>query len=168
VALAQPLLRVWLGQEFALHAAPVLRLLGLGILFYSLDIVANGLLDGLGRPAFNARLALLEIAILIPLLLVLLPMFGVVGAAASWVLRVVFSFALRLWVLVRVFPEARAALRRLAPVFGVSVLALAAALTGPVAAGVGFLLTAFIAWMRGLDGPERATVLARLRRGAAS
>ncbi len=167
VALAEPLLRVWLGAAFALHAAPVLRLLGLGILFYSLDIVANGLLDGLGRPAFNARLALLEIAILIPLLLVLLPMFGVVGAAASWVLRVVFSFALRLWVLVRVFPEARAELRRLAPVFGVAVLALAAALSGPVAAGIGLLLTAFIAWMRGLDGPERAALVARLRRAPA-
>jgi hypothetical protein len=68
---------------------------------------------------------------------------------------------------VRVFPEARAELRRLAPVFGVAVLALAAALSGPVAAGIGLLLTAFIAWMRGLDGPERAALVARLRRAPA-
>ena len=167
VALAGPLLRLWLGAPFALHAAPVLRLLGFGVLFYSLDIVADGLLDGLGRPAFNARLALLEIAILIPLLLVLLPLFGVVGAAASWVVRVAISFALRLWVLTGIFPESRAELRRLVPVFVLSLLALLAALTGPVAATAGLLVVATFAWTRALNNEERAMLLLRLRRAPA-
>lgn len=168
IALAEPLLRVWLGAPFAGHAALVLRLLGFGVLFYSLDIVANGLLDGLGRPAFNARLALLEIVILIPLLLVLLPLFGVAGAAASWVLRIVISFLLRIVVLMRVFPEARGVLRRLAPVFAMAVLTLIAALAGAVAAAVALLAAVALAWKRGLDGAERAALLARLRRAPAA
>ncbi len=167
IALAGPLLRLWLGAPFALHATPVLRLLGFGILFYSLDIVAEGLVDGLGRPAFNARLALLEIAILIPLLLVLLPRFGVVGAAASWVVRVAISFALRLWVLTRIFPEARGELRRLVPVFALSLLALLAALTGPVAAAAGLLVAGTFAWTRALSNEERTLLLLRLRRAPA-
>lgn len=164
VALAEPLLRLWLGAEFAEHAAPVLRLLGLGVLFYSLDIVANGLVDGLGRPEFNARLALLEIAILVPLLLVLLPRWGVEGAAASWVLRVVISFLLRLGVLTRLFPESRAVLRRLAPIFIVAVAAAAAAFAGPVPAAVGLVASVGITWQHGLDAGERASLLMRLRR----
>ncbi len=167
IALAEPLLRLWLGAPFALHAAPVLRLLGLGILFYSLDIVANGLLDGLGHPAFNARLALLEIVILVPLLLVLLPLFGVAGAAASWVLRVAFSFLLRLWLLTRVFAEAEGELRRLAPVFVASLLAVVAALAGPAAAAAGLVVAATVAWLSALDGAERAALMARLRRAPA-
>lgn len=164
VAFAEPLLRLWLGAEFAGHAAPVLRLLGIGVMFYSLDIVANGLVDGLGKPEFNAWLALLEIAILVPLLLVLLPIWGVEGAAASWVLRVAISFLLRLYVLTRLFAESRAVLRRLAPLFLVMVAALAGAYAGPLTAGVGFVAVLLIAWFHGLDPGERATLLVRLRR----
>ncbi len=167
VTMAQLLLRLWLGAPFALHAGPVLRLLGFGILFYSLDIVAADLLDGLGQPAFNARLALLEIAILIPLLLVLLPLFGVVGAAASWVARVAISFGLRLWLLTRIFPETRAELLRLVPVFALSLLALVVAMLGPVPAGAGLLVVATFTWTRALNGAERTAVLVRLRRAPA-
>lgn len=168
IAMAGPLLRLWLGAPFALHAAPVLRLLGFGVLFYSLDIIANGLVDGLGRPSFNACLALLEIAILIPLLLVLLPLWGVVGAAASWVARIAISFLLRLWVLTRIFPEARGVLRRLAPIFVLALVALFAALAGPIAAVAGLFVVFSLAWVRGLDGEERAALLVRFRRAPAA
>ncbi|MDE2335285.1 MAG: flippase [Rhodospirillales bacterium] len=164
VTMAEPLLRLWLGAAFAQQAAPVLRLLGFGILFYSLDIVAADMLDGLGKPAFNARLALLEIAILVPLLLVLLPLFGVVGAAASWVARVALSFGLRVWLLVRIFPETRAELLRVIPVFALSLLALIVAVLGPVAAGAALLVVATFTWTRALNGDERTAVLVRLKR----
>jgi O-antigen/teichoic acid export membrane protein len=87
VALAQPGLQLWLGSEFAFHAAPVLRLLALGVL---LNMLAQGpalLIQAAGQPRLMALLHLVELPIFLGLLTVLTLHWGLVGTALAAALR---------------------------------------------------------------------------------
>jgi O-antigen/teichoic acid export membrane protein len=77
IALPGLLLDVWLGHEFSQHAAPILRLLGIGIFFSCLTFVPYGLIDGIGRFDVNAKLAAAQTAIYLPVLFVLVWQMGI-------------------------------------------------------------------------------------------
>lgn len=84
-------LRLWLGIEFAEKSAVVLQLLAVGILINSLTLVPFTFLQGAGRPDLTAKFHLVEFPIYIIALWLLLPRYGIVGAAGVWVARVVLD-----------------------------------------------------------------------------
>ena len=94
VALATDLLRLWLGQQFALQAASVLKILCVGVLINAVAFVPYGLIQGVGRPDLTAKLHLTELVIYVPLLWLLLHLFGIVGAAIAWTLRATLDASL--------------------------------------------------------------------------
>jgi O-antigen/teichoic acid export membrane protein len=159
---AQPLLRLWLGAEFAGHAAPVLRLLGVGVLFLCLDNVPTGLLDAIGRPETNARLALASLILYAPLLAGLIALFGIEGAALAWTLRVVASFAVRLVLCGRHYPALAETIARLVPMLAAALLALTVGLYSWPASLAAAALAGMLGWRLALGAEERGYVLARL------
>ncbi|MCX7381455.1 MAG: polysaccharide biosynthesis C-terminal domain-containing protein [Alphaproteobacteria bacterium] len=163
-AAAMPLLTLWLGAPFAAHAGPVLQMLGLGALFMCLDTVPAGLLDAIGRPDVNAKLAVASAVAALPLLAGLLPLAGIEGAALAWTLRVIAGFALRMWLCARLYPPVREDLHRLLPALAAGMLAVAAGMVSGVVAVAFLALGAALLWRRGLIGAERAYLAGRISR----
>jgi O-antigen/teichoic acid export membrane protein len=87
VALAQPGLQLWLGVEFAELAAPVLRLLALGVFLNALAQGPALLIQAAGQPRQMALLHLIELPIFIGLLVGLTMRWGIVGTALAAALR---------------------------------------------------------------------------------
>jgi len=168
VAFAGPLLRLWLGAEFAAGGAGVLAMLGVGILFNCLAFAPGSLIEAVGRPDLIARFALAQALVFVPLSALLLLAAGIEGVAVAWALRALADCAGRAVLAARVYPPAREALRALASPVAASGagLALAAAMPSAGAAlGVGAATAvAFtvLAW-RSLAGDERAWLAGALR-----
>jgi O-antigen/teichoic acid export membrane protein len=87
IALARPGLRLWLGDEFAEHAAPVLQLLALSVLLNTLAQGPATLIQAAGQPRAMALLHLVELPIFIAVLYALTLKFGIVGTALAAALR---------------------------------------------------------------------------------
>jgi O-antigen/teichoic acid export membrane protein len=96
VAFASEGLNIWLGKDFAANSAPVLQWLAIGILINSLAQVPFALIQSLARPDITAKLHMLELPFYAILLWQFTHLFGIVGAAYAWVIRVlvdtVFTF----------------------------------------------------------------------------
>jgi O-antigen/teichoic acid export membrane protein len=90
-ALAGPILRVWLGQEFARTSTLVFQVLAIGFLTNSLADVPLALIQGVGRPDVPAKLNLVEFFLFVPLGWAFIKVWGIGGAAAAWSLRVTFE-----------------------------------------------------------------------------
>ena len=88
VAWAPELLRAWLGIELAAVATPVLRLASIGMLLNAIGRVSLPVVQASGRPDLAAKLHVAEFIIYLPILWLASRQWGVVGAAASWTLRV--------------------------------------------------------------------------------
>ncbi|KAJ8622559.1 hypothetical protein MRB53_031088 [Persea americana] len=155
--------------DFADHAAPVMRWLALAMILGAADAVVSGFVDSIGRPDFNAKFSLAELAFYVPLLAVLLKSFGIQGAAIAWSLRVGTDLVVRMLIAGRLVPLLRPVLARLLCVVAVATAALALPLAfEPVVERLVAmaLSTAFFAvalWTWGADAEERAFCTIRLR-----
>jgi O-antigen/teichoic acid export membrane protein len=179
LALAGPVLRLWLGAEFEAGSAMVLRILCVGILFSCLAYAPNALLDAIGRPDQTARLTMAEVVVFLPLTALLLLRFGIEGAAIGFTLRCMADCAGKLWLVSRCYPPAAAAVRRLAAPLAVAGLGLAAMVPLPgwqsqAVLGALVLAGTLAATLATLDPAERAGLhlllrdpRAALRRGKA-
>ncbi len=87
VTLARPGLQLWLGTQFADHSASVLQWLAVGVLFNSIGQVAFVLVQGAGRPRFTGLLNLIELPIYVIVLVALVRLRGIDGAAMAWTIR---------------------------------------------------------------------------------
>jgi O-antigen/teichoic acid export membrane protein len=85
---ARPGLALWLGDDFAAAAWPVASLLAVGLLFNGLAQVPHAALQASGGVKATALLHTAELVFYVPLLYGGLLLFGIVGAAAAWTLRV--------------------------------------------------------------------------------
>ena len=167
---ADLLLAAWLGADFARHATPAARWLAAGVALFALDGVAAALIDGAARAARNAALAIGELALYLPLLLLALAAHGIAGAAAAWALRMLLAATCRLILAQGAHPRLALELRALGPALAATLailavallaadqppllrLALFPALLAPVAA---------LAWQRGLPPGERAALAGRV------
>jgi O-antigen/teichoic acid export membrane protein len=103
-------LRLWLGEEFSQRAAPVLRWLGVGMVFNCLGFVPAGLLDAIGRADVNAKWAGAQALIYLPLLFLCIEVFGIEGAAIGWTLRAAFDCTGRLCIAAWLYPLVRSRL----------------------------------------------------------
>ena len=89
IALAHPLLKLWLGPDLAQHCTVILQILGAGILFSSVGRVPQNAIQAVGRPDLTAKLFLIELPLYIPALLLATRAYGIVGAAAVWTARLI-------------------------------------------------------------------------------
>ncbi len=169
VALSHWVLTVWLGAEFASHATVVLRWLGVGILLSSIDNVVSGLLDGIGKASINAKFSFVELALYVPVLIVLVRLTGIEGAAIAWALRCLVDLAARLWIAQKMYQPVRPVAIALLPMLlGATATLFATALVEgtiftPIVAGVGAVLVFVLLW-RSLTHTERTHVTAMLGR----
>ena len=168
---ADLLLAAWLGAEFAAAATPATRWLAAGVVLFALDGVAAALIDGAERAARNAALAIGELALYLPLLLMARAAHGIAGAAAAWALRMLMAATARLILAHGAHPGLAPELRALGPALAATLAILAAALAladqAPLLRLVLFpaLLApvALLAWHRALPAAERAGLRAMLR-----
>lgn len=94
VTYAPQFLRVWVGEEIAIHGAIAMRILALGVFVNSLAQIPFGLVQASGRPDITAKFHVAETPIYLLLCVWLIPRWGVAGAAAAWSLRVLIDAAL--------------------------------------------------------------------------
>ena len=91
VIFGHDILALWVGNDIAEKSAAVFGILSFGFLFNALAQIPNATLQALGRPDLPARLVLLELPCYALLCYVLTSMFGIVGTAGAWLLRVVIE-----------------------------------------------------------------------------
>lgn len=87
-------LDTWLGQEYAREGVNVARILAIGVLFNSLAYLPFTWLQATGRANLTARMHLIELPVYILALSLLVPVYGITGAAVSWTGRCIFDAAL--------------------------------------------------------------------------
>ena len=95
---ARDILMVWMGPHFATEGSLVLQILAVGAFLNFLARLPFGAVQAVGRPDLAARCHLLEFPIYIGLCLLLIPRWGIVGAALACTFRVSLDAALMFWV----------------------------------------------------------------------
>src|SRR3990172_7832488 len=94
VFLADDILRVWLGSDFAENSTSAFRILAFGVLFNSLAQIPFVMIQGLGRPDITAKFHLLEVLLYLPITWILVKQAGVTGGALAWMVRATIDFLL--------------------------------------------------------------------------
>ncbi|MGC2194103.1 MAG: flippase [Terriglobales bacterium] len=97
VLLAPDLLTIWLGQALNHETATVMEILGFGVLANGLSYVPYNMLQAVGRPDITGKFHLIELPPYLLLCLVLIPRFGIAGAAMASTIRFAIDFALLFW-----------------------------------------------------------------------
>lgn len=98
-------LALWMGHDFSLQSAPLLRWLAIGLLVNSIARVPHALLQSIGKPSTTAKLHMLELPIYGLGLWLLLSHFGILGAAIAWTGRMVLDFLLLVFCANAAIPE---------------------------------------------------------------
>jgi len=80
-------LLVWLGVEFAVNSALVLRILSIGMWMNNLALIPFSLIQAAGKPDLSAKIHIVELPFYLILLIWLTNSFGIVGVAIAWTLR---------------------------------------------------------------------------------
>jgi len=94
VLAARPILKAWLGEEFAVNSAVVLQLLAFGMLLNALSQIPAQLLDGSGRPELRAWVFLAYMPVYLLVAWLLIARFGPIGAAVAWAGRAALELVL--------------------------------------------------------------------------
>jgi O-antigen/teichoic acid export membrane protein len=81
---SRPVLLHWIGQEFAVEAGTILAVVSLAFFFNALAHVPFVVAQATGHPGVSARFSALNAAVNVLLLFVLVPPFGIMGAAAGF------------------------------------------------------------------------------------
>jgi len=101
---AEPLLLLWLGNEFAINSTRVLQLLAVGVLVNSVAMVPYTALQAIGRPDITAKLHMVELPIYLLMIWGFTIEMGIEGVALAWVLRVTIDGAMLLYFFHRLVP----------------------------------------------------------------
>jgi O-antigen/teichoic acid export membrane protein len=105
IVMAQPILELWLGREFATLSTPVLQVLALGVLINSMAQVPFGAIQAAGRPDLTAQLHLAEFPVYLLCLWLLIKPMGIIGVALAWTIRISLDTSLLFWLARRLFPK---------------------------------------------------------------
>lgn len=92
MVLAEPLLALWINEDFAARSGTIAQILVVGMLVNSLALVQFIVIQAAGRTDISAKLHLCEFPVYAILLWVLISGYGLVGAAIAWVLRALIDF----------------------------------------------------------------------------
>lgn len=91
VLFAADALRLWIDHDYAQNSALVAQVLIVGVLMNSFGLVSQAFVQARGRPDLTAKLHLCEAPLYFLYLIYFLGRFGIVGAAAAWLLRTSLS-----------------------------------------------------------------------------
>jgi O-antigen/teichoic acid export membrane protein len=167
IGFAREGLGAWLGPDYAVQSAAVLRWLAVGVLVNSVAQIPFALIQGSGRADVTARLHLAELPLYLVALWWLVSTHGIVGAAVAWSARAVLDGAALFVYAHRLAPVAWGAVRRTAAllVAGGGAAAILALSAQPAAAKLliaGLVLAGClaVAWLVALSDAERAGVRA--------
>jgi len=94
---APAILNIWLGPVFGQTAGRALRILSVGVFLTGLAHLPMALLYGSSRPDLPAKINLFQVALHIPLTIVLVHAFGMTGAALAWSIRCSEDLILYTW-----------------------------------------------------------------------
>jgi O-antigen/teichoic acid export membrane protein len=168
VTLASEGLQLWLGDEFSLRSAAVLRWLAVGVFINALAQSPFAVIQGAGRPDVTGRLHLAELPLYVALLWVMVGRLGIEGAAMAWTARIVVDTLALFYLADRQLGGTGALMR---PAAGLLATALALLGVGAALEGTGVRL-AFLAvmlpltlaagWRRVLQPVERTAILRTL------
>lgn len=92
--LAYPAMSWWLSVEFAKQSIGVTVILCFGIWINSMAQMPYTLIQACGNPEKTAIFHIIELLVYIPLILILVNYFGLIGAGIAWFLRVLIDFIL--------------------------------------------------------------------------
>ena len=92
--LAYPVLSLWLSEDFAKQALPIVLIFSLGIWINSIAVMPYILLLSKGKTALTAQFHLFELFVYILTLYFLSNKYGLIGAAWAWVIRVTLDLIL--------------------------------------------------------------------------
>jgi O-antigen/teichoic acid export membrane protein len=172
VAVPGLLLDLWLGHDFSQHAAPILRILGIGAFFDCLVFVPLGLMEGIGRFDVNAKFVAAETAIFVPVLFLFVSQLGVQGAVFAWLGRVSLACLAALLVARRLYPPAGQEIWRFLPTMaGAFPLMIVPAMVPSLGAravmmGVVVLLYLTLIWLSSLTVDERSLIRVKISKAA--
>ncbi len=91
---AEFLLKLWVGAEFAKQSSLVFQILTVGMFLNVLGQIPATALHAYGRPDLTAKFHAFELVLMIGLNVILIPRFGIVGAAITWTVRLVVDSVL--------------------------------------------------------------------------
>lgn len=97
LVLGPDLFAIWMGPVFARQTSMVLQILALGILVNSLAPIPYSLLQALGRPDLTGKFHLVELPVYLVLCVLLIPRWGISGAALASTVRFVLDSVLLFW-----------------------------------------------------------------------
>lgn len=97
VVFSDRLLDIWLGPIFRSESNIVFKLLAIAMVLVGICYVPITLLQAIGRPDVVSKLYLAEIPAYVGLCFLLIPDYGINGAAVVWLIRMVGSTAVLLW-----------------------------------------------------------------------
>ncbi len=112
--LANEGLLLWLGKDFAAAATLPLQILACGLFANSLARVPLTYLQAAARPDLTAKAHMAELPLYVAVLVGLTSLYGIVGVAIAWTLRVTLDAMILFFFTHRVSPEFGPAIRRLA------------------------------------------------------
>lgn len=81
-------MQLWLGKEFAAHSWLIVCVLAIGLLFNGIAYVPFAAIQASGDARTTAYIHAIELLFYVPLLFTFLHVFGLIGAAFAWTLRV--------------------------------------------------------------------------------
>lgn len=182
VIFAEPILSVWLGADFAARSAWPLRLLAAGYTVSAMGTIPAVTCDAVGRPGVTTAFSIAGAVVNISLALILIPRYGLVGAAsvilvhASVSLPVFLTFVHRRVVRLPISALLRRSLMR--PIAAVALGSVPMIVLAPLAGGlvslvlvVGFCLAAYVGFaiaVGAYDPVDRNVSLRAFRRRAAA
>ena len=102
IVFSQTILRVWLGGDFPTHSNNVFKLLTAAAFVQAICFVPLTSLQAMGRPDITAKYYIAEIPFYIGLCFLLIPPFGVEGAAWAYLIRMVVNAVCFLWLADRI------------------------------------------------------------------
>lgn len=94
VSLSYPVLYWWISPDFAQKSFSIVLILAIGVFINSMSLVPITMLHASGKPKITAIFHIIELIVYLPTLWVLTNRFGLVGAAVSWVIRVLLDYLL--------------------------------------------------------------------------
>ncbi|NCC52417.1 MAG: flippase [Spartobacteria bacterium] len=180
VTLAPEGLWLWLGKEYMLHSASVMRLLIIGVYLLSMSYLPYTFLQGIGRPDLPAKLHIIELPLYLALSYYFTKHFGIQGAATAWIIRAGLDVSIMYALAMRFLPHCRmVVIKTLGALVGslalLAALCLCDHLILRVLAAIGALLVMYATmWFILFTPAERAYPLTLLykhlakRRGATS
>jgi O-antigen/teichoic acid export membrane protein len=94
---AKEILHTWLGHEYAVNSFHIMQIMAVAVMRNGMATIPFSLIQAAGRPDITAKLHVIEVLIYVPMLLLLIKKWCLLGAALAWLIRVVLDLLLLIY-----------------------------------------------------------------------